>query len=99
MNYTLDTNMLLYIFRDDKFKSKIEETFQFKSSSNKLIISIVSVGEMRALSLKNQWGEKKKLALEEYLKGFIIISIDNDEIVNTYALIDAFSQNKIPNNY
>ena len=97
MNYTLDTNMLLYIFRDDKFKSKIEETFQFKSSSNKLIISIVSVGEMRALSLKNQWGEKKKLALEEYLKGFIIISIDNDEIVNTYALIDAFSQNKIPN--
>jgi predicted nucleic acid-binding protein len=35
--------------------------------------------------------------LEEYLKDFVIIPINNDEIVNTYAQIDAFSQNKLPN--
>lgn len=97
MNYTLDTNILLYIFKEENFKANIIDKFQFDNPSNKLIVSIVSIGEMRALALKNKWGEKKKNSLEKYLKRFFVLPINNDEITHIYANIEAFSQNKLPN--
>jgi tRNA(fMet)-specific endonuclease VapC len=97
MNYTLDTNILLYIFKEENFKANIIDKFQLDNPSNKLIVSVVSIGEMRALALKNTWGEKKRDNLEKYLKRFFVLPITNEEITHIYAKIEAFSQNKLPN--
>lgn len=98
MNYTLDTNIVLSMLRNKEFKVKFENKFGFDDSKNSIMISVVSVGELHALALKNKWGKKKVEALEVYLEDFYIFPILNKKIISIYANIDAFSQNKLPLN-
>jgi predicted nucleic acid-binding protein len=56
MNYTFDTNILLYIFRETSLKFKLVKALNLDNPDTNLFISIASVAEMRALALKNKWG-------------------------------------------
>lgn len=67
------------------------------NTNNRIILSIVSLGEIKSLSLKNNWGEKKTKLLEEFIKKFLIIDIRYMELVDKYAEIDAYSQGKLKN--
>lgn len=98
MNYTFDTNILLYIFREAELKYKLLEVLDLNNPNNILIISAVSIGELHALALKNKWGKRKQSTLMEFLEDFVVIPIDNNEITNIYAQIDAFSQGKLTTN-
>jgi len=95
MNYVFDTNIILKFLRDNEFKNELEEQFNMSSPENTNLISIVSVGELKALSLKNNWGRKRNQLLDDALEGFIIIEIRYTEMAIKYAEIDAFSQGKL----
>ncbi len=95
MRYLLDTNILLLYLREDKIATEIESTYQILDSSNYAFISIVSKGELKALALKNNWGDKRMQELESFLDLFLIINVDAEDIIDKYAEIDAFSQGKI----
>jgi len=61
---------------------------------NTPIISVVSVAEIKALAAKNNWGNKRTLSIEEFLKELIIIDIKYNELIDAYVKIDTFSQGK-----
>ena len=95
MNYLFDTNVLLKYIRERSFRGKIEAEFDMPNPENRNFISIASVGELKALSLKNAWGNKRNQELDKALEKFIIIDIRYMTLVNKYAEIDAFSQGKL----
>ena len=55
--YLLDTNILLHALKKDNFWSKISEELEIDQAQN--FISVVSIGELYALALRNNWGEER----------------------------------------
>ena len=95
MNFILDTNLVLVYLRDNDLSRKIEQDLKLLSGEHNLIISVVSVGELKSLAIQNQWGEKKIKSLLHTLSSFLITDINTEEILDRYAEIDAFSQGKL----
>lgn len=95
-NKILDTNLLVGLIRSDFFRNKFYEKYPL--SENNLIISVVSEGEVLALSIKWGWGQRKIDCFFELLLDLVVYPIKTKAIVDTYAKIDAYSQGKLPNN-
>jgi predicted nucleic acid-binding protein len=53
----LDTNILLIKLRLDSRWANIEQTFL--RDDNRHLISVVTLGELHALALKNNWGKAR----------------------------------------
>ena len=95
MNYLLDTNIVLIYVRDTEFTRKLESKINILESTNNLVLSVVSLGELKSIGKQNKWGEKRMKRLFEILDRFLIADINVDEIVEMYAEIDAYSQGKL----
>jgi tRNA(fMet)-specific endonuclease VapC len=95
MNYLLDTNILLIYMRNDPLTAKIDHQFDPLTYPNRPLVSVVSLGEIHSLALRNQWGEKRMDLLDRFLKKFLIADINVETIIHRYAEIDAYSQGKL----
>ena len=95
MNYLLDTNILLIYARDTEFTRKLEEELRLFEPNNNLVLSVVSLGEIKSIGKQNNWGDKKIKRLFEILNLFLIADINVEDIIERYAEIDAFSQGKL----
>ena len=96
MKYLLDTNILLIYVRGNSITRKIEEDLQLLTGDNQLVISVVTVGEIKSLAIKNNWGKNKINKLGQLLNKFIVADINVENITERYAEIDAYSQGKLP---
>ena len=56
-NYLFDTNIVLSFLRNDNKWSVIKNTFDFDRNNN--FISIVTLGELYSIAIRNQWGERR----------------------------------------
>lgn len=90
----LDTNMLLLRLRVTNKWDDLKERYSFDNPSIVPAISAVTIGELLSISKRNNWGNRKLKMLEELLQEFLIIPIDSDILLETYAEIDTFSQGK-----
>ncbi|GAB4350323.1 MAG: PIN domain-containing protein [Flammeovirgaceae bacterium] len=92
----LDTNILVHYLR----KSSLSETIQTYLNTQNLIpfISVVSKAELMAIAKMNHWGDEKLRDLNGILANlnYLDIEYNNSELLNSYAIIQAFSQGKIP---
>jgi len=79
----LDTNIVLNYIR------------KYALVPDACFISIVTVGELKAFSLKRNWGKQKKDILQLNLGRLHVIDISNT-LSDVYAEIDAFSQGLHP---
>ncbi len=95
MNYLLDTNILLIYLRNDPLAAKIDHQFDPLTYPNRPLVSVVSMGEIHSLALRNQRGEKRMVLLDSFLKKFLIADINVETIIHRYAEIDAYSQEKL----
>ena len=95
MNYLLDTNILLIYIRDEPTRGYIEQTYDPFGTDNNPIISVVTVGEIRSIAKRNHWGDKKLELLDDILSDLIIADIHSEDVIETYAEIDAFSQGRL----
>jgi len=95
MNYLLDTNIVLIYTRNSDITDSIEEEYNLFSSDNELYVSVVTVAELKSIILQKNYGEKKIKTLERLLSKFSIIDINIIEIIDKYAVIDAYSQGKL----
>jgi len=95
VTYLLDTNVLAHYLRQNEFAKGIDQTYQPFVSPNTSVISVVTVGEIKALSLKRGWGRKKNQCLETLIDSLYSADIHVKTIINKYAKIDAFSQSKL----
>ncbi|MEM1320783.1 MAG: PIN domain-containing protein [Bacteroidota bacterium] len=95
MDYLLDTNIVLAYIRQDKRVQLVDERYDPLSESNAAIISIVTVGEIKSIAIRNNWGDRKLELLETLLNQFIVADINVKSVVERYAQIDAFSQGRL----
>jgi tRNA(fMet)-specific endonuclease VapC len=97
MKYLLDTNILIHYLRQSSLANYIERTYQplVPSSTTTPLISAVIQGELKSLSLQNNWGEPRKQQLQLLMDKFLIVDIRVEAIINRYAEIDAYSQGKL----
>jgi tRNA(fMet)-specific endonuclease VapC len=95
MNYLLDTNILLIYIRSRNAASKIDNTYQPLDLPNRSAISVVNLGEIHSISLQNQWGQSKINTMETFLQKFPVADINVHSIIQRYAEIEAFSQDKL----
>ena len=92
-NYLLDTNILLYYLRQDHLWDKIQNRFDLKNGVN--AISIINIGELWSIALRNQWGERRFKQLENISNEFTVIDLNIESVIKRYGEIDAFSQGKL----
>lgn len=95
MAYLLDTNVLVLYVRANEITRQLEADLNLFSSENNLVVSAVTVGEVKSLAIRNNWGRQKLEILNQLLNRFLIASINISEIINQYAEIDAYSQGKL----
>ena len=91
MNYLLDTNILVHFIRRDETSRRIDEEYSPFSSTNRVVVSIVSFGEIKSIARQNNWGAKKLQLLDNLLLTVLRADLTLD-IVERYAEIDSFSQ-------
>jgi predicted nucleic acid-binding protein len=95
MKYFLDTNILVIYLRGNPTKHFIDSRFKPFEIPNVPLISVVTVGEIQAFALKNNWGEKRIANLNKFLQQVLIVDINSADIIAKYAEIDAFSQGRL----
>ena len=96
MIYLLDTNILIiYIRFGNSVRDFIDRNYDPLGVDNKSVVSVVTIGEIKAIAIKNRWGRKKLEKLDEVLENLIVADINTEQIINRYAEIDAFSQGKL----
>lgn len=98
MNYFLDTNILLIYLRDNEQARNIEKDLKLLEKGNNLLLSVVSVGEIKSIAIQNKWGKRKIENLISILQDFLITDINTQEIIERYSQIDAYSQGKLNQN-
>ena len=95
MIFLFDTNIILIYLRNMSLIDEIEALFNPFGNDNKVIISIVTLGELKSISLNNLWGDSKIRRLSELVKRFIVADINSENVLNRYAEIEAFSQGRL----
>jgi tRNA(fMet)-specific endonuclease VapC len=92
--YVLDTGLLLGYIRGADYAAYAEKRFAFTAPPNISLVSTVTVGEIYSLSLQFGWGENKRRRLEELLIKLPRVDIRDNQVLQKYAEIDAYSQGK-----
>ena len=95
MNYFLDTNLVLIYLRNNRLSRRIEQDLNLLSGEHNLIISVVSVGELKSIAKQNKWGKRKIENMLYTLSDFLIADVNTADILERYAEIDAYSQGKL----
>lgn len=94
MIYILDTNILLHYIRQDNIGKHISRFYAPHWKEQPPILSVVSIGEIKSIAKQNAWGSPKNSILEQLLRQLLHADITMD-IIERYAEIDAYSQNKL----
>ncbi len=95
MIYVFDTNIIFTSLRNQSFDIYIKSNYRIEGDD--LVISAVTVGELKALALKRNWGDKRTQQLLDAITQYIIHPIKVQSILDNYANIDAYSQSKLAN--
>ena len=93
MNYLYDTNILVFIIKQEPTIEKLEKAIA-QEAGNLRIISIVTKAEIETLAVLFKWGEQKREQLKNIIAQFLIIPIDSEQIVSAYVELDAYSHGK-----
>lgn len=96
MIYLFDSNIVLHYVRQSDLMQNIEQQFDPFGPGNESWLCVVSKGELRSIAIQNQWGKAKRNRLEALMNDFYPADIFAEEVIDCYAEIDAFSQNKLP---
>ncbi len=89
---TLDSNILLHYVRESRLAAIIETRYGLTTVDPPPVISIVSEGELNALSLQLSWGTQRQRRIQELLNYFIIVPLPFSRVVAVYAEIDDYSR-------
>jgi len=90
--YFLDTNILVHLIRRDGIGQYVNDHYSLLASDPPPMISDVTEGELRSLSIQWKWGAKKKEQMEFVLSLFRHVPINTKKVFRKYAAIDAYSE-------
>jgi len=66
--YLLDTSVILPLVRGNALGKHIDQRFGLRSAAQRPFVSVVSLGEVRVLAKRNDWGEAKLRSLSNALE-------------------------------
>jgi tRNA(fMet)-specific endonuclease VapC len=87
-----DTNILLQILRDGQSSTKLQNIFDLSDAEES--ISLVTLAEIRSLSIQFRWGVNRRAKMEELLVRLVVLDINIPEIIDRYVEIDCYSKGK-----
>jgi predicted nucleic acid-binding protein len=67
MNYFFDTNAILIYLKDRDKKDWLDDNYDPLGNENTAIISVVVLGELESISLRNNWGQRRVKNLQMFL--------------------------------
>lgn len=82
MDLLIDTDVFSYVYRDKGPAASYVKHLQ----NNALAISFITVGELYGWASKHNWSSKSIVAMEAYLKNYIVIPFDY-EVARKYGEI------------
>lgn len=92
--FLLDTNILLGLAREAAWARRAYNQFHLNDPDVISFTSVVCKGEILAIAERNGWGRKKRTILDNMLREFPDLPIQDPAILSAYALIDAWSGGK-----
>jgi len=95
--YLLDTNIIIGFLRGSQWASYIDLKYKISKPLTLVHLSTVTLREIYSLAIQFNWGDKKKHDLDYLLHLFPLVDINQQEIIEKYADIDAYSQKKHSN--
>jgi tRNA(fMet)-specific endonuclease VapC len=96
MNFVLDTNILIHAIKESSVFTALESEYSFFESTNSAFISSVTIGELYSFALQNKWGVKRWSKINLLLKKMKPIPVESENLIMSYAQIDAFSNGNHP---
>ncbi len=90
--YLLDTSVILPLVRGNQLGRHIDQRFGLRSTSQRPLVSVISLGEVRVLAKRNDWGDAKLDALEHALDNLVVIDINHPAVIEAYVQLDLLSQ-------
>jgi predicted nucleic acid-binding protein len=90
--FLLDTNIVIHYSRAKIVGQKIESDYSLLTSPYRPLICVVTRGEALAFAKKRNWGQEKVAELQEILRQFVTVDINDPQIIEGYAEIDSHSQ-------
>lgn len=95
MRFILDTNIFLAYLKENKVRQFIENNFQPFSIENIPIVSVITLGEVESLALRNNWGRNRIQAVNKLFEKCVVTKINTKDVIKTYGEIGAYSQGKL----
>jgi tRNA(fMet)-specific endonuclease VapC len=92
--FVLDTGIVLGYVRGAGYAEYAEKKYRLFNPRNIPLISIVSKGEIYSLAVQLDWSGGKLTLLGELLRKLPVVDINNEQIIQRYAEIDAYSLSK-----
>jgi len=89
MNLLIDTDVLSFTYKKDS-RSTLYESYL---KENFLIISFMTLAELNLWTVRNNWGEKRKNNLAEFLKDYLVIYSD-EKLCEIWAEIKSDAHRK-----
>lgn len=93
MKYIFDTNIIFTSLRNKQFNNYVKS--KYRQPNTDILISAVTVGELKALSLKRSWGKRRNTELLTAISQFLVYPVRVKQIIDNYSVIDAYSQSKL----
>ncbi len=94
MTYFFDTNIVLAYLRQTQLATVVTAILDL-TDDNEVHISIVTAGEIWSIAQQNNWGVSRLAKLQRLLDDYFRVNVTDNELIQRYALIDAYSQNKL----
>jgi tRNA(fMet)-specific endonuclease VapC len=92
MSLLLDTNILIFFTKN----LNVQKVIEIVNPDNlKAYVSTASIGEVKSIALRNKWGGRRIQIMNLLLDDLITLEV-NENLVDAYAEIDAFSQCRNP---
>lgn len=83
--YLLDTSVILPLVRGNSLGRHIDQCFGLRSSSQRPLVSVVTLGEVRVLAQRNGWGDGKLRVLSNALDNLVVVDINHPSIIDAYV--------------
>jgi tRNA(fMet)-specific endonuclease VapC len=90
--YLLDTNVVVALVRNNDLGSYLDSTYRLTAGIQPFYVSVVLLGEVRALALKFGWAAARQASLVSLLALFTPLDISYEDVLQAYADIDAHSE-------
>jgi tRNA(fMet)-specific endonuclease VapC len=85
--FLLDTSVVVHYLRGNQVAQRVEAEFNLLHRTERPLVSVVSVGELLALSKKLTWGRSRSERLLELLRELVVVDINSGPILEAYAEI------------